>query len=93
MTGGDDGVRRAYRLGAEAVARVADRAWLNPRPLAERTDPTSHLDRTGNRSRCRLGRVAVRQMVVLPQLRTGLEHASAVGRDSSKCDLKGARTS
>lgn len=69
MNGGDDSARRAYRLGAEAVARVVDRAWINPRPLAERRDSASHLGGARDRSRRRLGRVAARQVVVLPQLR------------------------
>ena len=69
MNGGDDSDRRAYRLGAEAVARVVDRAWINPRPLAERGDSASHLGGARDRGRRRLGRVAARQMVVLPQLK------------------------
>lgn len=72
MNGGDDYVRRAYRLGAEAVARVIDRPWLNPRPLAERADPDADLARARDRGRSHLGRLATRQVVVLPQLKRAI---------------------
>jgi len=68
MTGGDENARRAYRLGSEVLARVVDDPRHNPRPLVERADSTADLDRSSNRRRRHLGRLAVSSLVVFPQL-------------------------
>ena len=79
MNGGDDVVRRTYRLGAEAVARVVDRPWVNARPLVERTDSASDLGRTGDSSGCCLRTLAAREMVVLPRVIRALGAAAILG--------------
>lgn len=76
MNGGDEVVRRTYRLGAEAVARVVDHPRVNARPLVERTDSAPDLDRPGNRGRSHLRALAAREMVVLPNLTCALGAAA-----------------
>ena len=69
MNGGEQDVGRTDRLDAEeTVARLVECPGVNPSPLVQRTDSSSDLGCARDRRRNHLGRLATRQVVVLPQL-------------------------
>ena len=75
MESSEPDVERTERLDAEeTVVRFVESPWSDPRVVAQRSDPTEDLGGAGDRSRRRLGGLAIRQMVVLPRL------TNAIGR-------------
>lgn len=87
MEGGEQDVGRTERLDAEeTVARLVECPRVNPSPLVQRPDSTADLGGLGDHSRRHLGRLAVRQVDVLPLLersigRTALRGVGAAERD------------
>ena len=69
MNGGEEYVGRPERLRDEdTLARFVESPWSDPRALVDRSDPASDLAGARDRSNRHLGRLATRQVVVLPQL-------------------------
>lgn len=69
MDGGEQSVERTERLDAEeTMARLVECPRVNPSPLVQHPDSAADLGGLSDRGRRHLGRLAVRQMDVLPLL-------------------------
>lgn len=69
MGGGELSAGRTERLDAEeTMARLLECPRINPGPVVQRTDSSSDLGGSRNRVGRHLGPLAIREVVVLPQL-------------------------
>ena len=90
MEGGEQGVERTERLDAEeTLVRFVESPWSDPRVVVQRSDPAEDLGSASDRRRRHLGRLAVRQMVVLPRLARALGKTALTGSTHIDKYLKG----
>lgn len=90
MEGGEQDGGRTERLDAEeTLARLVECPRVNPGPLVQRPDSTADLGGLGHRSRRHLGRLAVRQMDVLPLIKRSIGRTALRGVGSAERDRDG----